>query len=359
MLKASRFLAVSLLLMTSLACSTEQEYKRDPNKTYSSSTKKGADAKGKDKGGSDTSKDKEKDGAGKDDETASPPSGDEGDEGVDEGESGMGGMEPDPTKDPVKNPDDGVVVSPPVTDIKVRASGGSGGGSGLLEISWKDSTGLASSYKINAPEDASKKVYGLHIHLHGDGGGGYKDFPNKELRYGLIGVSVKAPNTGMTWGRAAGKAHAFYLNELIQNELVKKYNIDLDKIVFSTVSGGSYFITGNFIAEYGHIYKSKAFVMCGGEQPRVAFKDPSTIKNFRVHWEYTSGERADIVPSIEKSIAAFKKAALDAGVTQEELAKLHTVSKKLPGPHCEFDNKSYTSGIQKSIDDEFKAFIGG
>lgn len=340
MLRLSFPISLSLFLSLAVGCSKAENYDYQPTRTYSGSTKTDADIK---KDGSPTKKRSDKGDADSNAMPDAPPADEKDGDVVADPDAGT---EPDPVMQPIGD------------DSNVRASKGSGGGTGSLEIPWTDSTGLASSYKINVPTDASSKVYGLHIHLHGDGGGGYKDFPNKELRYELIGVSVKAPNQGMTWGRNAGKAHALYLNELIQNELVKKYNIDLDKIIFSTVSGGSYFITGNFIPEYGHIYQSKAFVMCGGETPRVAFKDPSTLAKFRIHWEYTKGERSDIVPSIERSIAAYKKAALEGLVSPADQARLQTASTSLEGEHCVFDNKAYTSGIQKSIDDEFKIFMG-
>src|SRR5690606_29495321 len=108
--------------------------------------------------------------------------------------------------------------------------------------------------------DVATKVYGLHIHLHGDGGGGYRDFPNQATKFDLIGVTVKAPNFNLQWGRNQGRTHAKYLDDLIQNELIKKYNIDLDKIYFSGVSGGAYFLTGSFIPEFGHNYNSGAFI---------------------------------------------------------------------------------------------------
>lgn len=237
-----------------------------------------------------------------------------------------------------------------------KGSGGKGGGTGLLEVPFTDSKGTASSYKINAPADP-KVVQGLHIHLHGDGGGGYVDFPNKELRYDLISVTVKAPNANLTWGRAQGRQHAFYLNDLIQNELLKKYDIDPSKIFFSTVSGGSYFLTGSFVPEFGQFYKSAALVMCGGEAPRVAFTDPKVLGQFRLHWEVTAGERADISTSVQASVAAYKNASASAGVAAGDQTKLQTLSVEGAGGHCEFDGVSYTSGIQQMIDKKFKSIL--
>jgi predicted peptidase len=226
-----------------------------------------------------------------------------------------------------------------------------------LEVPFTDATGLASSYKINAPADSAQKVYGLHIHLHGDGGGGYRDFPNKELRYELIGVTIKAPNTNLQWGRAQGRAHALYVNELIQKELLKKYRVNLDRIYFSGVSGGAYFLMGSFLPEFGQLYNSAALVMCGGEAPRVAFADPKMLSRFRIHMEVTAGERQDILSSVQSTVSAYKNAMTAAGIPGEQQAKLQTLTIQGPGGHCEFDGVSYTSGIQQAIDTKFKSIL--
>jgi hypothetical protein len=251
------------------------------------------------------------------------------------------------------------VVKTPAAPVApaVRSSQGTGGAMGMQEVAFTDSTGLASSYKINVPADAGQKVYGLHVHLHGDGGGGYRDFPNKETRYDLIGVTVKAPNTNLQWGRTVGRQHALYVNELIQKEVLKKYNINLDKIYFSGVSGGAYFLMGSFIPEFGANYNSAAMIMCGGEPPRVAFADPKMLGKWRLHFEVTAGERQDILTSVQSTINAYKSATASAGVAADVQAKLQTVSIQGNGGHCEFDGVSYTTGIQQAIDTKFKDIL--
>lgn len=241
-----------------------------------------------------------------------------------------------------------------------RTSNGSGGAAGMVEVNYTATNGQASSYKANVPADAANgAVYGLHVHLHGDGGGGYTDFPNKELRYGLIGVTVKAPNPNLQWGRAQGVAHAQYVDDLIQNEIIKKYNIDLDRIFFSGVSGGAYFLAGNFIPAFSQKYKTGAFLMCGGEAPRVPFADNAVLKTFRIHWQVTAGERADITQSVNASIAAYK-AEIDrqrTGDATVEPGKVQTNEFVGAGGHCEFDGVSYTTGIQQMMDAKFKIIL--
>jgi hypothetical protein len=269
---------------------------------------------------------------------------------------GATGTDTDESTDTVVNgyPDDPNGTGTGTSTTTKHWSNGSGGGLGLVEKSYTDTHNLRSSYKINAPQDASAtKAYGLHIHLHGDGGGGYKDFPNKETRQDLIGVTVKAPNASLTWGRASGVAHANYLNDLIQNELVKKYNVDLDRIYFSGVSGGSYFLAGHFLPMYGHVYKRGAFLMCGGMAPQVAFVQPEFLKSFRIHWQITAGERDDIKASVDDSVSGWKSALTKAGGD----AALETFAAEGDGGHCEFDGQDYTSGIQSMMDLKFATIV--
>ncbi len=152
--------------------------------------------------------------------SGSQPAPDDMDKGSSAGTEDASGEDPSPESSS-QLPDDTTDETPA---SQIRSSKGSGGATGLQENSFTSDNNLTSSYKINAPADAGNgKVYGLHIHLHGDGGGGYRDFPNRETRFDLIGVTVKAPNTGLQWGRSQGVAHGQFLNDLIQNELVKKY----------------------------------------------------------------------------------------------------------------------------------------
>ena len=235
----------------------------------------------------------------------------------------------------------------------VRSSGGTGGPTGMNEISFTDSNGMSSTYKINVPEDASVKVYGLHIHFHGDGGGGYRDFPNVETRHELMGVTVRAPSGNLRWGRGEGVAHSNYAQELIQNEIIKKYNINLDRIYFSGVSGGAYFLSGSFLPEYGNEYQSGAFLMCGGEAPRIDFQNPQAFQNFRIHWQVTAGERTDIADSIQRSVAAYKS-VLEQVNGDPQRQSIETIGS---GGHCEFFEMPYTPGIQAMVDAKFKMIL--
>jgi hypothetical protein len=244
----------------------------------------------------------------------------------------------------------------PPPDPNAGGSGGKGGGTGLVEVAYTSGL-VSSSYKINAPADAATgKLYGLHIHFHGDGGGGYRDFPNKALRDGLIGVTVKAPNQNLQWWVGQPAAYADYANALIQNELLKKYNIDPKRIYFSGVSGGSYFLAGNFLPKYGQTYAtSGAFLMCGGQTPASSFAQPAFLKTFRLHWQITGGERDDIVGDVQGAIRAYEAALRGAGV--QDTSALQTSNVDGSGGHCEFFGLDYTGGIQAMIDRHFHDIV--
>jgi hypothetical protein len=231
----------------------------------------------------------------------------------------------------------------------VTTSNGSGGVTGYQNVAFG-----AGRYKIEVPADIGpSRPYGLHIHLHGDGGGGFDSFPNRRLANDLIGVAVRAPMTrNPQWGRSLGVEHANYLDGLIQNEILRKYNIRTDRIYFSGVSGGAYFLTGHFIPLFGQKYRSGALILCGGMPPQIAFPDQNSLKDIRMHFITTGGERSDITANIDQSLAAYRPMYAQAGAP----TMLTNETVGVAG-HCEFDNRSYTTGIQMVIDSKFSTIV--
>jgi len=221
---------------------------------------------------------------------------------------GSGDTLPDTLPDTSTN---GTVPTPPIANPTPipQTSGGSGGALGDSEGSFTASNGKSSTYKISVPADAREKIYGLNVYLHGDGGGDYKwffkDNANIALTKNLIGVTVLAPNVGRQWYRN-GEANALFVHELIQNEILKKYNLDKTRIYFAGTSGGSQFLTGQFIPIYGFHYNSGAVLMCGGPanwQDSLAGGD-EFVKKFKLAWIAT---RFDfLLPQVEKGIAYYK-----------------------------------------------------
>jgi|GEM_PF-1903046 len=236
-------------------------------------------------------------------------------------------------------------------------SNGTGGVTGSIQtLNFRDSTGTASSYKVNAPADANTKPYGLHIHLHGDGGTGFEEFHNKDIQRDLISVAVLSPDN-RRWGRAGnglGRKHSIYVDELIEKELTAKYNIDRNRIYFSGVSGGAYFLSSHFIPLYGAKYRSGAMLLCGGERPGVTFSQVDMLKSFRIHWEITRNDDISL-GSTQSAIAAYKAELDRLGVAPETIM---TTSIDGNGGHCEFgQNNDYSRGIVYMLNAKFATIV--
>lgn len=219
------------------------------------------------------------------------------------------GKRPDGTgKVPAKhdaneNLDDQIVAGGRVSDdppqqnqtISANGSNGSGGRTGDFEGTFTASNGKSSTYKINVPGDIGSRLYGVSIHLHGDGGGDYDWLyePNVRIakKHDLIGIVVLAPNGEKRWYNE-GEANAIFLNELIDKEILGKYNLDRNRVYFSGVSGGSQFLTGQFIPKFGAKYNSGALLLCGGPENWLGSISSSKefISKFKMFWYSGTGD---------------------------------------------------------------------
>jgi hypothetical protein len=223
-----------------------------------------------------------------------------------------------------------------------RGSRGQGGATGFIESQFTASNQKSSNYKTRIPIDVSSKLYGLNIHLHGDGGGDYRwlfeDNVRFGLQHGLIGVVVLAPNPERRWYRQ-GEQNALFLHELVQNEIAKKYNIDLSRIYFSGVSGGSQFLTGQFIPLYGKRYRSGAVMLCGGPANwlRRLDMEEADINAFRLSWFATAGDF--LLDQVEEGIQYYRSRGFP--VTSEILPT---------GSHCSFPG-GVNAALEKKLRD--------
>lgn len=206
---------------------------------------------------------------------------------------------------------------------------GQGGPTGDQEL--KSASGL--NFIMNAPDDVhtSGKAYGVLVLLHGSTASSYRNFVKMMAKvaanYDLIRVSVLAPN-GQGWNEGGEVAAADALHALVQDEILKKYNIDKTKILFSGQSSGGGFLSTNFIPQHAKDYQGGAFMQCGAASPRVKFTpDDATKNNFRMHFEITSG---DPIWPASYANAIEKYSALGMNFTQDE-------SKS--GGHCAFDQQ--------------------
>jgi len=202
--------------------------------------------------------------------------------------------------------------------------GDNGNGEGTSE------SGLKFLYDV--PQDNSDTTaHGLLILLHGSTASSYREFigrmENVANANGLIRVSVLAPN-GSGWNEGDQNQAATKLNDLVQKDLIAKYNIDNSKIFYSGQSSGGGFLASHFIPQFAQNYKGGAFLQCGMAPPSSNFTpDEETKKNFKLHFEITTQDT--IWPqSYQQAIKAYT----DAGMV---LTKDDTK----PGGHCNFDQQ--------------------
>lgn len=172
---------------------------------------------------------------------------------------------------------------------------GIGGETGDVEREFRDSQGLNSKFHMDVPTDISpNKPYGLLVYCHGDGGQDYQWFfeGNASIAksHNLIGVTVYSPNRGEAW--YGDDKHTLFLHELLQQEIYKKYNIDMNRVYFAGASGGSEFLSGMFIPSYGKYYKGASVHMCGGFAPWDGeFSPPEDFKQgFKLYYYAQTGD---------------------------------------------------------------------
>jgi len=232
-----------------------------------------------------------------------------------------------PTSTATQPPTGGApIVSPPPQPLPTT-TGGTGGVSGLNEL--QSSSGL--TYLINAPAPQAGKAYGLLVLLHGSDASNYRQLINTMAKvagqYDLIRVSALAPD-GSGWNEGNQKQNAAQLNQLIQNDLFQKYNIDKSRILFSGQSSGGGFLSSDFVPLYANSYHGGAFLLCGAAPPNERFLPTDDAKqHFRLHFEITSGD--PIWPaSYAKAVAAYQQLGMQ--LTKDE---------SKPGGHCNFDQQ--------------------
>jgi len=214
------------------------------------------------------------------------------------------------------------------TTPATKSSKGTGGPTGQNEL--KSTGGL--SYIINVPATAPAAPRGLLVLLHGSTASNYRQFitimANVATAQNLIRVSVLAPN-GQGWNEGNQTSAATLLHDLVQKDLLPKYDIDLERIVFSGQSSGGGFLSSHFLPLHAKDYRGGAFMQCGAAPPVPAFApDVATKQGFRLHFEITTGDT--IWPtSYKNAVTAYT----GAGMT---LTKDDTK----PGGHCAFDQQA-------------------
>jgi predicted esterase len=202
---------------------------------------------------------------------------------------------------------------------------GSGGVVGPADLT--SSRGL--SYKIDAP--AGDSPHGLLVLLHGSTASNYENFiglmRDVAAEYDLIPVSVLAPN-GQGWNEGDQVRAAELLHQLVQEDLLPRYDIEKRRVLFSGQSSGGGFLASNFIPAHAQDYQGGAFLQCGAAPPNIAFMPTAeTRQQFRMHFEITTED--PIWPEYyAAAIAAYGSAQMQ-----------FTMDNTKPGGHCAFDQQ--------------------
>ncbi|KAL6704662.1 hypothetical protein ACN47E_007944 [Coniothyrium glycines] len=241
--------------------------------------------------------------------------------------------------------------------------------------------GLPIRFKISAPADqflpasgvpgaaatSSNGTLGANVLLHGDGGQSFFDMPNQNVQANTMGVALLAPDPNLFWGggqglqRTDGVAHAQAVNDFVQVELPQRVAVDMSKVVFTGVSGGSLLMSGFFIPAQMQNYANSAVELnCGAMPPQVQFQNAAqVIGQTRIHYQSTQSELQLLQNSIPQAVVAYEQVAANAGLTANQINQLQTVDNTPAGGHCAFDGQGFVSGVQTMLTSYSNVVQGG
>jgi hypothetical protein len=237
-------------------------------------------------------------------------------------------------------------------DVAPDAAEPSSGGVGGLACARRDALGdghTACVVKVGSTELKVVEPAGgagplvLALYLHGDGAGAHKSgsalktmAPWLDAAHGL-GVSVLAPN-GCSWwqtpahdcagsasdpDRAADNAKA--LSGALE-ALARAYDLRADKTYYYGSSGGSIFLTEQWLPLEGGRHPGVFALMCGGEATARAFAWDTSTTPRRSRFGFTYGDQDFLKKDIEGAVRALREKGLEVS------------EKVIPGAaHCAFD----------------------
>ena len=206
--------------------------------------------------------------------------------------------------------------------------------------------------KILEPKVGSAPLR-LGVYLHGDGAGAHKSgsvfkpmVAWADAQHGL-GVSFLAPN-GCAWWQSPAHdcasqqidpdlagANAAALAIAIE-AIMKAFDLRSDGVRYYGASGGSIFLTDEWIPLHGGTYPGVFAIMCGGDASARAYgwdTADGALRSKSALW-FTYGDRDFLLTDERASVAAFK--AKGFAVTEKVLPN---------AGHCEFDAHGEAVGI--------------
>ncbi len=219
---------------------------------------------------------------------------------------------------------------------------GSGGQTGSYEETF-EFNGSAAKYRVSVQDDVQTGRYGMMVYLHGDGAwdydGFWRDSKAIAFRHDLIAVHVQAPTTGNA-GRSwwiAGDRNAEYLNALLQERVLRLYNVDRSKVIFSGQSGGPTFMTGTWMNRYMQQFLGGAVFMCGGMlYSNTGMEASSDWRHyFKIRIETTTGDFLN--SGAQSARQRYERYGMDVRLTTHG-----------DGGHCQF-NQSQASILDQRV----------
>lgn len=247
-------------------------------------------------------------------------------------------------------------VDGPAADVAADAGGDaaqpSSGGQGGLACARRDPLGDGHTVclvKIGSTELKVVEPAGgvgplvLALYLHGDGAGAHKSgsalktmAPWLDAARGL-GVSALAPN-GCSWWQAPSHDCAATASDPDRaadnakalagalDALARAYDLRADKTYYYGSSGGSIFLTEQWLPLEGGRHPGVFALMCGGEATGRAFAWDTSATGPRSRFGFTYGDQDFLKKDIEGAVRALRDKGFDVS------------EKVIPGAaHCAFD----------------------
>ncbi len=158
-------------------------------------------------------------------------------------------------------------------------------------------------YKLFVPEDGSKRPMQMALFLHGDTANGYlEDWGFEALaawasQHHVLMLAALAPN-GCSWWRPETSCsvdeydtggNALALEEVLKT-IAKGYDVYQTDLLYVGYSGGSTFLTRQWIPMFGDTHPGVVVANCGGVEPQAFSWEPSDLQRARVPLYYTYGD---------------------------------------------------------------------
>ena len=132
------------------------------------------------------------------------------------------------------------------------------------------SPGEAAGVLLYFPDDA-------HAQADWDDAGRLRRLARTGDRFKLYTVVFREPH-GLTWAKGQVGENVKFVDDWLESDLFKSYNIDRRRIVFAGVGGGADFAGQVFPVQTRFKYQGAAVVTCGGRPPESLMPVPPGLQ---------------------------------------------------------------------------------